>query len=241
MDKATVFSILSLCFAPVGKEEWEQASKPSSWDEFLTALRSTLSCGKDGVDAAPIKCAKPAPPLQDFLSDREVSLLFAPPSYEEKRAFSARHFTGGLPASAVPVESLYVEWTRRAGEAFTNRRGLYRSDVASYMDEMLGRFGLEAPGALAAYPDHLSVELGFAAFLFDRGMDEEAWSFFQERSAWLPDYRTKLLKATGAPNFHLALIDALIGIRVRLEHDDSDEGIPADIAPVEEDASARSA
>ncbi len=109
MDDAAVFSILSKCFAPVDKAEWENLSAREVWAEFLDGARFILQNGGSlGLDKSPADYRRGNhAPLQDFLSECEVCALFCPPTYEEKRQFAARHFTGGLPESALPIESLY--------------------------------------------------------------------------------------------------------------------------------------
>ena len=117
MDDAAVFSILSKCFAPVDKAEWENLSAREVWAEFLDGARFILQNGGSlGLDKSPADYRRGNhAPLQDFLSECEVCALFCPPTYEEKRQFAARHFTGGLPESALPIESLYVN-NAKAGD-----------------------------------------------------------------------------------------------------------------------------
>lgn len=117
LDDAAVFSILSKCFAPVDKAEWENLSAREAWAEFLDGARFILQNGGSlGLDKSPADYRRGNhAPLQDFLSECEVCALFCPPTYEEKRQFAARHFTGGLPESALPIESLYVN-TAKAGD-----------------------------------------------------------------------------------------------------------------------------
>lgn len=223
MDEASVFSVLSQCFAPVDEAAWRAVSAPVAWNEFLTGARHLLQEDDPQADRAPILRARASAPLQDFLADEEVRALFAPPTHAEKEGFAARHFIGGLAQSAMPVESLYVPWTQRPGAPFANQTGLYRADTALYMEDLLARMGLSIPEPLTAYPDHLAVELGAAAALFDAGRADDAWLFLRERTAWLTAYRAHL--ADAAPNdeltpFHLALVDLTLGICARQWLDD---------------------
>lgn len=128
LDDAAVFSILSKCFAPVDKAEWENLSAREAWAEFLDGARFILQNGGSlGLDKSPADYRRGNhAPLQDFLSECEVCALFCPPTYEEKRQFAARHFTGGLPESALPIESLYVN-TAKAGDLLSpvDGKGMY--------------------------------------------------------------------------------------------------------------------
>lgn len=215
VNDALVFATLSACFGPVDEGTWAETTAPAAWSEFLTAARRLLQEVRPlSADSSPIEHAHVATPFSEYLTEAEVKALYAPLSFEEKRQFAARHFTGGLPASAVPVESLYVAWTEReCALPFAERSGLYRSDAALYMSDLLASLGLEAPSALSAYPDHLCVECAVTAHLIDAGMVDEACQFWQERSAWLTDYRARLRRIGDEAGFYLALVDLMLGVR----------------------------
>ena len=133
-------------------------------------------------------------PLAGLLSAGEVKALFAPPTYDEKRAFAARHFTGGLPDSAVPVESLYATWSNGAlPSPFSRCAGMYQGDSARYMKDLVERMGMDVPPQFAACPDHLALELDLAAVLLRSGARDAARQFLSERLAWLTAYRMRLL------------------------------------------------
>lgn len=221
MDNAQLFSIVADLFAPTSRpdarEAWEDATSEGTWQGFLAQLRALLQDAQAwSGQGAPITRIHRSTPLQEFLTEHEVGALFAPPSWDEARAFSARHFTGGLPQSAVPVESLYVEWTADPSRGlFAHQSGLYAADTALYMRDLVASLGLVIPEALAAYPDHLSVELGVTAALLDADQADQARAFFLERTAWLTAYRMKLVQLGEEALFHLALVDALLGIRAQ--------------------------
>ena len=109
MEYDEMFTVLSMCFAPVGQDEWKQLVDGPLWSDFLDAARRGLQDDDAlGEPTSPIARVRSRCPLQEFLSAGEVKALFTPPTYDEKRLFAARHFTGGLPESAVPAESLYT-------------------------------------------------------------------------------------------------------------------------------------
>ena len=212
---ARAFTAIASCFASVTQQEWQDVISKSSWEEFLDTVRSLLEGKRQlGLSAAPIGAVGRQTPFSEFLSDAEVDALFHPPSFEGKRAFAARHFTGGLPASAVPVESLHRPWAEEGADA--GEFGLYRSDVASYMRDLIGQLGLKFPEMLQAHPDHLSVELGVVAHLLDAGLVDEARLFARERFDWLGSYRATLLGFGEETTFYIALVDVLIGIHASL-------------------------
>lgn len=218
MNDATVFSIFSRCFIMTDRDEWEALSTGGFWEEFLSGVRGLLQNDRPiGLASASIKQIRRGEPFSEFLAEPEVRALFAPPSFEGKRNFAARHFTGGLPCSAPPVESLHTTWSKSGDGAFAGRTGLYMGDAAVYMNDLANSMGIDIPPRFASTPDHLAVELEFISLMLDAGMTKEARSFCIERLEWLGSYRSKLI-AIGVPAlFYLAIVDLLIGIRERQE------------------------
>ncbi|WP_225749735.1 MULTISPECIES: molecular chaperone TorD family protein [unclassified Paraeggerthella] len=215
MKDEAMLSVLSMCFAPVEEAEWKQASTGAAWSDFLDAARCAMQDDRAfGETPSPIANARRRCPLQEFLSVGEVNALFRPPTYQEKRAFAARHFVGGLPESALPVESLYRPWTSAAGSSpfLRNTGGLYWGDSALYMRDLIERLGFQVPPEFSACPDHLALELDLAATLLRFDMRDEARLFLVERLGWLTAYRLRLLSLEDDASFYIGLIDVLMGI-----------------------------
>lgn len=211
MEDAAVFSTLAQCFGPVGEDEWNELTDGAQWPEFLAGARRLLQDESPlGAEERPVSGMRARLPLQEFLSARELSALFAPPSYREKHGFAARHFTGGLPDSAVPVESLYRP-ARPAGPGEPAGGG-YLGDAARYVRDVADGLGLEVPAAFAACPDHLALELDLVAVLLRSGMEGPALAFLTERFGWLTAYRTRLIGLGEDASFYLGLIDLIMGI-----------------------------
>lgn len=217
MEDESVFSVLSACFAPVDEDEWNCVVGSTAWPDFLDAVRRTMQDdGPLGASPIPISEARRRCPLQEFLSVGEVNALFCPPSYEEKRAFAARHFTGGLPESALPVESLYRSRTTGAPTSpLSQGDGSYMGDSASYMQDLVERLGLKVPPEFSACPDHLALELDLLAVLLRSGLHDEARTFLVERFSWLTAYRMRLLALEDDAGFYIGLVDVLVGIRAQ--------------------------
>lgn len=218
IEDEAIFSIMSKCFAPIDEREWQALAKGATWSGFLDGVRramqdeKTFGCSTGAFQRAARRC-----PLQDFLSAGEVRALFAPPSFDEKRQFAARHFAGGLPESAVPVESLYVRWSQSVSNQapFSHAKGLYRGDSALYMSELIERLGLTLPEPFVSCPDHLAIELDLVAVLLRSGMREEARCFLAERFEWLTAYRMRLLALGEEASFYVGLVDVILGIRAQ--------------------------
>ena len=147
MEYDEMFTVLSMCFAPVGQDEWKQLVDGPLWSDFLDAARRGLQDDDAlGEPTSPIARVRSRCPLQEFLSAGEVKALFTPPTYDEKRLFAARHFTGGLPESAVPAESLYTTWSNGPlPSPFSKAEGMYQGDSARYMRDLVERMGMRVP------------------------------------------------------------------------------------------------
>lgn len=177
------FMVLSKCFAPIAEADWDEVVT-TQWPSFLEALESDL----DGVAS----------------KQRLLDELSTPPSYEDKHTFAARHFTGGLPASAMPIESLY---TRKMPEDIPE----YYQEPALYMKDLISSMGYELPEGFETYPDHITLELELVSFLLDEN-PAIARDFAGSRFLWLPEFGSKL-KAFGAESsFYVAAVDAVVAL-----------------------------
>lgn len=174
------FMVLSKCFAPLSKDSWEELVS-SEWDSFLEALATDLP--------------------DDKMPKSTLEILANPPSYEEKHAFAARHFTGGLPVSAMPIESLYVD-----EEA--DRTPEYYREPALYMKDLLKSLGYAIPKEYETYPDHIVIELEVLALLLDSDK-EGARDFALTRFYWIPKFKNKINAFGKESAFYMAAIDAL--------------------------------
>ena len=226
-DDAAVFSVLSKCFGSVEADEWKQLTRSAAWADFTDSVRRLLQDDHQfGKQTSPSKRLRGRAPMQEFLSENEVNELFRPPLFEEKQRFAARHFTGGLPQSAVPVESLYTDWetSGNVNPLIGKQKGLYLGASARYMRALVEQLGLKVPPEYADCPDHLALELDLVAVLLRSGMDAEARQFLAERFCWLTDYRLKLLKLDDDDaRFYIGLVDVILGIcaeqRAEAEYD----------------------
>ena len=93
----------------------------------------------------------------------------------------------------------------------------------TYAMAEIADLGLALPESLAAYPDHLSLELDMVSLLLEAGRADDVRQLFLERSAWLTAYRLKLVALGDEALFYLAIVDALLGIRAQLEAAESRE------------------
>lgn len=220
MKDAAVFSVLSKCFAPMDDAEWKRMTERSAWAAFLDGARRMLQDeGAFGANGVPQSRRHHAScPLQDFLTEGEVRALYCPPTAEEKRAFAARHFTGGLPESALPIESLYRSEGASQGVDLLGaaKKGRYFGQSARYMEALAASLGFEVPQEFSACPDHLALELDVVAVLLRSNLVAEAATFMLERFDWLTEYRLRLLGLPGEARFYIGLIDVILGIRAQL-------------------------
>lgn len=196
-------SVASRCFWRIDEEEWGSIADTPTWAAFLAALVE-LGAAPDG---------------------RYMAVLQTPPPYTTQHAAAYRRFTGGLPGSAVPVESLYSLPEQRIDPNPNDSTACWLQQPAIYMRDLIGQLGIALPPEFSDCPDHLSLELDLASLLFASNAAEQARSFLAERLAWLPRYRAKIaqLAVPGTSNnpeeaapedlaFHAALVDALVDI-----------------------------
>lgn len=147
--KADIFETIALCFAPCDEALWAETTSFSSWRKFLEACEGQLK-RRDSFDET----------WSEVLAAHEIEAMENPPDFAQKRSFAARHFTGGLPASAMPIESLYGK-----ADSFTGEVG-YGGPSAAYMQHLLTSMGIDTPHVFKKYPDHLALECDLAALLY---------------------------------------------------------------------------
>jgi TorA maturation chaperone TorD len=99
-----------------------------------------------------------------------------------------RLFLGPLPPYVVPVESIYKRWTTAPDcqLPFAVGKGHLMGDAAIDMARLYRESGLAVPEAFSSMPDHLALELEYAAFLSDRDAGAAA-GFLRRHLDWLDD------------------------------------------------------
>ncbi|MDR7867553.1 MAG: molecular chaperone TorD family protein [Sporomusaceae bacterium] len=103
----------------------------------------------------------------------------------------------------VPVESVYRQWTAdsSAQVPFAKEKGYLMSDAALHMKALYEKYGLELPPDFGATPDHLGLELEFAAFLLANETAERQAIFWREHLDWVDELSAEAEK-TGIPLFY---------------------------------------
>lgn len=113
-------------------------------------------------------------------------------------------------ARVLPVESVYRRWTSDASAEvpFAAEKGLLLSDHALHMKDLYEAFGISLPTEYESMPDHLCLELEFAALLLEHHQEEKYALFLAEHLDWLddlvaeaeqkelPDYYRQLIRLT---------------------------------------------
>ena len=107
----------------------------------------------------------------------------------------------------VPVESVYRRWTQDSTSEvpFAGEKGLLMSDHALHMKTLYGSFGITIPPEYQAMPDHLCLELEFAAFLLEQQQDERYTLFIREHLNWL-DELAEAAEKQGIPEYYLQVV-----------------------------------
>ena len=121
-----------------------------------------------------------------------------------------RSFLFPVQSRIVPVESIYRRWTHDATAEipFAGEKGLLMSDHALHMKTLYDGYGITVPAGYRAMPDHVCLELEFAAFLLEKEETGRYFLFLKEHLDWLdelagdaekqdiPDYYLQVVKLT---------------------------------------------
>lgn len=97
-------------------------------------------------------------------------------------------FVPGTPFAALPVESLYKQWTQLEGNAFGAQRGLFLGDAARHVRALYEALDIQVPAQFASMPDHLTLELELLSMLLEVGNLEAAREFARDHLDWLGAY-----------------------------------------------------
>ena len=96
----------------------------------------------------------------------------------------------------VPVESIYRQWTfdESAQVPFAKEKGYLMSDAALHMKSLYDQLGLVVPPEYQSSPDHLCLELEFAALLLEQGQTEWYKTFVHDHLTWVEELRQDAAK-----------------------------------------------
>ncbi|MBI3815388.1 MAG: molecular chaperone TorD family protein [Nitrospinae bacterium] len=97
-------------------------------------------------------------------------------------------FVGPVPPFALPVESVYKEWTAEEGAILSKQKGLLMGDSAIDMINIYKAEGIEVPPAFNAMPDHITLLLEYTAHLCESASQDEQKKFISDHFDWLPDF-----------------------------------------------------
>lgn len=130
--------------------------------------------------------------LDDADHRDECALLATPPAYAVIEAAQNNLLTAGMPLAALPVESLYKQWTTAKGADLGGSKGLYLGDSALHIASVYQALGIEVPQAFAAMPDHLALMLELVILLLERGNVDAARQIAVDHLDWLDSYASVL-------------------------------------------------
>lgn len=110
----------------------------------------------------------------------------------------------------VPVESIYRQWTydKAAEVAFAKEKGYLMSDAALHMQALYNQFNIEIPNEYLVMPDHLCLELEFAALLLEQIAEDRYAVFISEHLTWLQEMLEDAQKKS-IPKFYQEVIAVL--------------------------------
>ena len=159
------------------------------------------------------------PAMVDFLAQAFLEIGYDLPAalYEDWPALlpdlataSAAYrqsFVFPVHSRVLPVESVYRRWTSDASAEvpFAAEKGLLLSDHALHMKDLYEAFGISLPTEYESMPDHLCLELEFAALLLEHHQEEKYALFLAEHLDWLDDLVAEA-KQKELPDYYRQLI-----------------------------------
>jgi TorA maturation chaperone TorD len=107
----------------------------------------------------------------------------------------------------VPVESVYRQWTHDSGAQvpFAREKGYLMSDAALHMQALYQHYRLTIPEEYYGMPDHVCLELEFAALLLEQASPEQQAVFWREHLDWVDELLREALEKE-LPPFYRGLI-----------------------------------
>lgn len=110
-----------------------------------------------------------------------------------------RLYDESLGGPALPVESLYKEWTMDSGCTlpFARSKGYLMGDSALHIRFILEKFEMEIPADFEQMPDHLSILLELLGFFIEHAHDDFIVQFLHEHFDWLDDFYKTLEQING--------------------------------------------
>jgi len=132
------------------------------------------------------------------------------PDLPSATAAYRQSFLFPVQSRVVPVESIYRRWTVDASAEvpFAAEKGLLLSDHGLHMKALYESCGISIPAEYQSMPDHICLELEFAALLLEQQAEEQFRLFLSEHLSWLdelandaeqqaiPAYYRQLIKLT---------------------------------------------
>lgn len=171
VTEASVLEACALLFTRLSDDEYTAAVAPDAWAPVREAVR-VLAVGT--AERMAWACALEPLNLDEYATVRDEL------------------FVSGMPFSALPVESLYKQWSNECGNLFGGTRGLYLGDPARHMNAVYAELDLVVPPAFMAMPDHLTLELELLTLLLRAGNCKAASDLTSEHLDWLDSYVDKL-------------------------------------------------
>ncbi len=188
--KAFLCQILSSLFCPPDLEMVEPLSRGHLYHFF-----KNLALSWGGEKGA----------VEGFLTQRPPQILVRELQEEYDRLFSE---TG---KERIPlVESCYKPWTRdpHCSLPFAKEAGFLMGDSALHLLALFRELGLEVAAPFQGMPDHISIELEFLGYLYERTGEEVTGRVIEDHFDWIPLLKERCQQAKAHP-FYLTLIEVL--------------------------------
>jgi TorA maturation chaperone TorD len=199
-DRERFLEILVCLFSPPGREMVEQVHQGSLHSFFHHYFQTWGENSKF---------------LEGFLTERDSEIVFRDLEEEYGRLFSPE--AGSEKISL--VESFYKPWTQdpHCPLPFATEKGLLMGDSALHLLALYKQCGLEVEGEYWGMPDHLTMELEFLSFLYQRATDKEVKRFIEDHLDWITLLREKFKEFHSHPFYRSTLEVLLLFLRKEKE------------------------
>lgn len=142
--------------------------------------------------------------------DMKINFQQELPSLEVLQQNFMNCFSGIVTPFYPPVESVYKVWTEdsTAQVSIAKRKGYLMGDSAMHMRHLLQQYNIKVPEGYENMPDHLTILLEFAAFLYMNTEKQHVSQFVNDHLDWLNLFNDSL-RSLSDSNFYIYITEVL--------------------------------
>ena len=184
-DCANVFIVLADLFKQPTRDTWDEIKQQDLLKKLEESVKELFSI--------------------DFFIEEVL-----PENYEEFRELYMSSIGSTQKNAALPIESLYKQWTldETCTLPFARDKGYILGDSALHINYLLEKLKIEIPNELQGMPDHLAILLELLAYFIEHAPENSTAEFLDDHFDWLEEFESQLSEVTVHP-FYQRLTRAL--------------------------------